>query len=173
MYKARRAATSKKPKKPKSDPWAYLMLLLRYRPRSIAEARQRMSEQGYEHDVIEATIGQAIKTDQLDDAAFAKLWVRDRMWHHPLSRSAISQELREKGIHQDLIATTLHVEYPAVREVELATELAEARIHRLRGLAPDPRRNRLVSFLSRRGFARGLVYQVVKSVEKEFNRAED
>ena len=169
----RRAATSKQPKKPKSDPWAYLMLLLRYRPRSIAEARHRMSEQGYEHDVIEATIAQAIATDQLDDAAFAKLWVRDRMWHHPLSRSAISQELRAKGIHQDLIASTLHAEYPAVREIELATELAEARIHRLCGLGSETRRNRLVSFLSRRGFALGLVYQVVKSVEKEFDRAKN
>lgn len=148
------------------------MLLLRYRPRSVAEARQRMSEQGYEYDVVEATISQAIATDQLDDAAFAKLWVRDRMWHHPLSRSAISQELRKKGIHQDLIASTLRSEYPAVREIELATELAEVRIHRLRGLKPETRRNRLVSFLSRRGFARGLVYQVVKSVEKEFDDAE-
>jgi len=149
------------------------MLLLRYRPRSIAEARQRMSEHGYERDVIETTIDQAIATDQLDDVAFAKLWVRDRMWHHPLSRSAISQELRAKGIHQDLIASTLHTEYPAVREVELATELAEARIHRLSALKQETRRNRLVSFLSRRGFARGLVYQVVKSVEKEFDHAED
>ena len=149
------------------------MLLLRYRPRSIAEARQRMLEQGYENDIVETTIAQAIATDQLDDAAFAKLWVRDRMWHHPLSRSAISEELRAKGIHQDLIASTLHAEYPAVREIELATELAEARIQRLRGLKPETRRNRLVSFLVRRGFARGLIYQVVSSTEKEFDRAED
>ncbi|MCK5827313.1 RecX family transcriptional regulator, partial [Candidatus Bipolaricaulota bacterium] len=63
------------------------MLLLRYRPRSIAEARQRMSEKGYAPEIIANTIDQAIATDQLDDAAFAKLWVRDRMWHHPLSRA--------------------------------------------------------------------------------------
>ena len=149
------------------------MLLLRYRPRSIAEARQRMSEQGYEYAAIEATISQAIATDQLDDAAFAKLWVRDRMWHHPLSRAAISQELRQKGIHQDLITSTLLAEYPAVREIELATELAEARIRRFRGLKPETRRNRLISFLARRGFSQGLVYQVVKAVEKEFDHADD
>ena len=147
------------------------MLLLRYRPRSIAEARQRMSEHGYERDVIETTINQAIATDQLDDVAFAKLWVRDRMWHHPLSRAAISQELRQKGIQQDLITSTLNAEYPAVREIELATELAETRIQRLRGLDPEKRRNRLVSFLTRRGFARGIAYQVVKSTEKEFDHA--
>ena len=149
------------------------MLLLRYRPRSIAEARQRMSEQGYEPTVIENTIDQAIATDQLDDAAFAKLWTRDRMWHHPLSRAAISQELRQKGIDSELISSTLQAEYPVVQEVELATGLAETRIRRYIGITPEKRRNRLVSFLARRGFSRGLVYQVVKVVEKEFDRAED
>ena len=149
------------------------MLLLRYRPRSVAEARQRMSEQGYDPEVIKDTVDQAIATDQLDDAAFAKLWVRDRMWHHPLSRAAISQELRQKGIHPDLIASTLQAEYPAVEEIELATVLAEARIRRYRGIKPETRRNRLISFLARRGFSRGLVYQVVKAVEKEFDCADD
>ena len=149
------------------------MLLLRYRPRSIAEARRRMSEKGYGPSVIEGTIEQAIATDQLDDAAFAKLWVRDRMWHHPLSRAAISQELRQKGIDPELIASTLQAEYPAVQEIELATGLAEARIRRYRGITFEKRRNRLISFLARRGFSRGLVYQVVKSVEKEFDRADD
>jgi regulatory protein len=149
------------------------MLLLRYRPRSIAEARRRMSEQGYELAVINDTIDQAIATDQLDDAAFAKLWTRDRMWHHPLSRAAISQELRQKGIDSELISSTLQAEYPAVQEIELATGLAEARILRYAGITPEKRRNRLISFLARRGFSRGLVYQVVKAVEKEFEHAKD
>ena len=132
-----------------------------------------MTEQGYDPAVVNDTIDQAIATDQLDDAAFAKLWTRDRMWHHPLSRAAISQELRQKGIDSELISSTLQAEYPAVQEVELATGLAEARIRRYAGIAPEKRRNRLVSFLARRGFSRGLVYQVVKSVEKEFDRVED
>ena len=161
-----------KQQKKASDPWAYLMLLLRYRPRSIAEARQRMSEKGYDYDAIETTISQAIATDQLDDAAFARLWVRDRMWHHPLSRSAIAQELRQKGIQRDLITSTLLSEYPAVKEVELATELAEKRIVRFRGLKPEVRTRRLASFLSRRGFSQMMVRQVVKSAEREFDRVE-
>jgi len=148
------------------------MLLLRYRPRSIAEARQRMIDQGYDQAVVENTIDQAIATDQLDDAAFAKLWVRDRMWHHPLSRSALSQELRQKGIDAELISRTLQSEYPAVQEVELATTLAEKRISRYTSISPEKRRNRLMSFLARRGFSRGLIYQVVKDVEKEFDRAQ-
>ena len=95
------------------------------------------------------------------------------MWHHPLSRAAISQELRKKGIDVELIASTLQTEYPAVQEVELAKGLAEERIRRYRGITLEKRRNRLISFLSRREFSRGLVYQVVKSVEEEFDHADD
>lgn len=132
-----------------------------------------MSEQGYASEAIANTIDQAIATDQLDDAAFAKLWVRDRMWHHPLSRAAISQELRQKGVDAELISATLQAEYPAEQETELATHLARERMNRYMGISVEKRRNRLVAFLARRGFSRGLVYQVVKAVEKEFDRGDD
>jgi regulatory protein len=132
-----------------------------------------MVGQGFDRDAIETAIQQAIATDQLDDAAFARLWMRDRMWHHPLSRAAISQELREKGIDPELIARTLAAEYPAVREVDLATTLAEERVRRMGSVPPDKRRNRLISFLARRGFSQNLVYQVVKSVEKDLDHVDD
>ncbi len=156
-----------KPKKQPSDPWAYLMLLLRYRPRSVAEARQRMVEQGYAAAAIQDTIDQAIATNLLDDAAFAKLWIRDRMWHHPLSRAAISQELRQKGVASDIIAATLQAEYPAVKELELARGLAESRVSNGRAIDPDKRMNRLVGLLARRGFSRSVAFQVVSALEKE------
>jgi len=143
------------------------MLLLRYRPRSIAEARQRMAEQGFDSAVIQETIDQAIASDLLDDAAFAKLWTRDRMWHHPLSRAAIAQELRQKGIASDIIAATLHAEYPAVKELELARGLVEARACNARGLDPDKRNNRLMALLARRGFSRSVAFQVISALEKE------
>ena len=147
------------------------MLLLRYRPRSIAEARQRMTDQGFEPGVIEETISQAIATEQLDDAAFAKLWVRDRIWHHPLSRNAIAQELQVKGIARALVVSTLDAEYPPIREIELATELARGRMQRLSQLDPDKRQRRVLGLLARRGFSRGVSLQVVRSTEQEMTDA--
>jgi regulatory protein len=160
-------------KTPTHDPWTYLMLLLRVRPRSVAEARQRLSEKGFGTEAIDATIRRAMDADQLDDAAFAKLWVRDRMWHHPISRAAVRQELRDKGISQELIERTLLAEYSPAREMQLAAELAEARIHKLRGLDPETRRNRAVAYLSRRGFPRDLIHRVLSSMNEEDERAAD
>jgi regulatory protein len=146
------------------------MVLLRYRPRSIAEARRRLLERGFDRSVAEETIQHAVATDQLDDAAFAKLWVRDRLWHHPLSRAAVARELRDKGIDSELISATIEKEYPAVREMELAAELARQRMRRLCSLPGETRTRRLAAFLARRGFARGLVVQAVRVAETECNR---
>jgi regulatory protein len=129
--------------------------------------RRRLSEHGFDPDVIEVTIERAIATDQLDDEAFARLWVRDRMWHHPLSRAAIAQELRDKGVASDVVSATLQNEYPAVREIELATDLARQRIRRFCGLPEETRTRRLSAYLTRRGFARGLVVQAVRAAETE------
>lgn len=155
---------------PRSDAYSYLLLLLRHRPRSLSEARQRLTRQGYAPDVVEATLQRAMAADQLDDVAFAKLWVRDRMWHHPLSRAAIARELHDKGVAADLIAHTLDEEYPAVKEVELATALATDRYRRLQSVSKEKRTARLMAYLQRRGFSRGLVIQVIRSVEEAIQR---
>lgn len=165
--------TPRQPNPPRSDAYSYLLLLLRHRPRSVAEARGRLTRQGYAPDVVEMTLQRAIATDQLDDVAFAKLWVRDRIWHHPLSRGAVARELRDKGVEADLITRTLEQEYPAVKEVELATTLADERFRRLRAVPVERRTARLLAFLQRRGFSRGLAIEAVRSVEEAMQREDE
>ena len=158
------------PKSPRrSDPWIYLTQLLRHRPRSIEEARQRLTGHGYEPQDVEATVNQAITAGLLDDAAFAKLWVRDRVWHHPISRAAVRQELFGKGIASSLVSDTLEAEYPQVKEPELAYELAAKRCQRLLSVPLEKRRDRVVRFLMRRGFSASQSRTAVRRAEEEPN----
>lgn len=151
----------------KSDPWVDMTRLLRERPRSVFEVRQRLKERGHDADRIEETINSALGAGLLDDRGFAKLWVTDRLWHHPLSRAALAQELREKGIEPLLIDATIDELYPPVREIELARDLASARLERLRGIDSERRRNRIANHLMRRGFRRGMAFDVIRQIEKE------
>lgn len=161
-------SSPKHPESPrKSDPWIYLTQLLRHRPRSIDEARQRLAGHGYEPQIVEDTVNRAITAGLLDDEAFTKLWVRDRIWHHPLSRAALRQELFAKGISSSLIASTLEAEYPQIKEAELALELAEQRFGRLASVAPDKRRDRTMRFLMRRGFSASQSRTAVRRVEED------
>jgi regulatory protein len=150
-----------------SDPWPDLVRLLRERPRSVAEVRWRLKQRGHDEGPIEKTIRAALDAGLLDDRTFAKLWVTDRLWHHPLSRAAMAQELHDKGIDRSIIDATLGELYPAVREVEVARGLAATRLERLRGIDPDRRRNRTANHLIRRGFRRGLAFDVIRQIEKE------
>ena len=157
-----------KEKRPqKRDPWVDLTRLLRERPRSVAEVRQRLSRRGHGAETVEATVRSGIDAGLLDDRVFVKLWVTDRLLHHPLSRAALEQELRNKGIEASLIAAELAAQYPAVREIEVARELAAARFARLRGIDPERRRNRVAGYLLRRGFRQGLALDVVRQIESE------
>ena len=152
---------------PTSDPWIDLTRLLRERPRSESEVRRRLEQRGHHDHAIEKTVRTALDAGLLDDHAFTKLWVTDRLWHHPLSRAALVKELHEKGIDPSIIDAVLGELYPAVREVELARDLAATRFERLRGIDRDRRRNRTVNHLMRRGFSRHLACDVVRQIEKE------
>lgn len=157
-----------RPKSPRrSDPWIYLTQLLRHRPRSIEEARQRLAGHGYAPQDVEATVNRAITAGLLNDEEFTKLWVRDRIWHHPLSRAALRQELFGKGIASSLIGSVLEAEYPLVKEAELANELAAQRLRRLGSVSLDKRRDRTVRFLQRRGFTIHQARAAIKRAEED------
>jgi len=151
---------------PTSDPWVDLTRLLRERPRSVFEARQQLQRRGHGEDAVEKTIRAALDAGLLDDRAFTKLWVTDRLAHHPLSRAALAKELYEKGIERSIVEAALEKHYPEVREIDLARELAEARYERLLGISSERRRTRTVNHLMRRGFSRGFACEVVRQVEK-------
>jgi len=140
------------------------MRLLRYRPRSIAEVRQRLSSLGFTEEEIERTVSTAEAADLLNDEVFAKLWVEDRLLHHPLSRRAVQQELADKRIARETINAVLDKLYPAEKEKELAIELAQARMARYTRLDRQKARQRTISFLCRRGFSLSLANSVVSSV---------
>jgi regulatory protein len=135
--------------------------------------RDRLRERGHASERVQETIERAIHAGLLDDAAFAKLWIRDRVGRHPLSRAAVVQELRAKGVSDPLIAETLEKEYPQAVEGELAQRLVEDRLQRLRGVDPNRRTARVLAHLSRRGFSRGLAVDAVRAGEEALQREED
>lgn len=140
------------------------MRLLRYRPRSVAETRERLRSLGFTDQEIDKTISTAEAADLLNDEAFARLWVEDRLLHHPLSRRAIQQELAEKKIDRETINAALERLYPAEKEKELALELAQARMAKYANLDRNRAMQRTVSFLTRRGFSFSLARTVVRSL---------
>jgi len=149
------------------------MRLLRYRPRSIAEARKRLLSLGFVEQEIDKAISTAEAAGLLDDNAFARVWVQDRLLHHPLSRRAIKQELEEKGIDRETVAAAIDNLYPAEEEKKIALDLAQGRLTRYATLDRPKRVQRTVSFLIRRGFNPRLAGQVARLADKMQEEDED
>ena len=142
------------------------MRLLRYRPRSVAEVRRRLLALRFTDQEIEKSVATAKAAGLLDDEVFTKVWVDDRLLHHPLSRRAIRQELADKGIDKGIVDAALEKLYPAEKEKELALSLAKARLARYSNLDRAKRMQRTTSFLIRRGFSFSLARSVVEIAEK-------
>lgn len=98
----------------------------------------------------------------IDDRTFARLWVEDRLLHHPLSRRAIEQELRGRKVPRDIISAAVSEHYPEDGERKLAEDLALTRLARLGGLDEPTRRRRTIDFLIRRGFSGSLAADSVR-----------
>lgn len=101
----------------------------------------------------------------LDDTLFARLWVEDRILHHPISRRAVERELAEKGIAPETVEQMLQALYPPEKEKQLALQVGQARYERYQGLTQVQRTRRTVAYLTRRGFSLGTAKSIVRALE--------
>jgi regulatory protein len=128
---------------------------LRYldsRMRSHREMRDYLRRKGYSDEAADSAREKLAQYGYLDDAEFARLWVRDRASVRRSGRWGIEQELLARGVDRDTIALALDEYTP-----ELEQENARAEFDRLRrryGQVADPAalRQKIGASLMRRGF---------------------
>lgn len=137
--------------------------LLAVRARSRAELAQRLSAKGFAGDVIEQALNRLAGVGLVDDAEFARQWVRQRHSFSGKGRQALAQELRRKGVAPEAAAAALD-SVTADDEYERATELVRRKLRTLpAGLDREKAIRRLVGMLARRGYGHSVAYTVVKA----------
>lgn len=143
-----------------------LFVLLKYRPRSVAEARRRLEQAGFSPKAIQAVLDEAQAKGWLDDEVFARLWIRDRLQRNPKSRALLARELRAQGLPDEVIERALSRETRDWDEAEALRQLIAERLARYRGLGLDPRtlERRLYGFLRRRGFSPEAIRRELRSL---------
>ncbi|MEP7187879.1 MAG: RecX family transcriptional regulator [Roseiflexaceae bacterium] len=155
---------------------AYLAALrfLEARPRSIAEVRARLGRKDFAPEAIDAAIARLAELELLDDAAFARYWVENRVAYRPRGAGALRDELRRKGIDADVTAEVLSDNVLTGDESASAWGLARGALHKYAG-AQD--RNaftrRMGSYLQRRGYTFEVIRPIVDQLWAEVSAAED
>ena len=138
--------------------------LLRTRPRSEREIRDRLKLRGYAPALIEEIIEGLKKIGDIDDSKFAMAWMESRMHSNPVGDGVLKRELQMKGLSDEIIADTLKNKSENYDEYEIALSMAGARFERLKRLDRQKAGKRLYDFLLRRGFTYDNVKRVVESV---------
>ena len=143
--------------------------LLAHRARSTVEISRYLERLDVTPEAVAIILERLMTHGYLDDLQFAQAWVGDRERFRPRSPAALRNELREKGVSQEIIAQVLS----DIDQDESAHRAAESYARRLQSLDERSFRQKLGNHLLRRGFAHGVVWKVVDQIWREQHATEE
>lgn len=132
---------------------------LSYRPRSQKEIEDFLVKKKFDKDIIAVLIERLIELKFVNDEDFAKWWIEQRQQYRARSKRVIKQELRFKGIAQELIEKFLD---EGESDFAIALAIFNKRKNKLRNLSPDEFKKKTIEFLQRRGFSWDIIKEVIK-----------
>lgn len=139
------------------------------RARSRKELADKLASRGVPDELGEQLLDRFEEIGLVDDAAFARLWVDGRRNAKGLARRALAQELRRKGVDDEVAREALDEVDPADEEAS-ARELVRKRLRSMSQLETPVATRRLAGMLARKGYPPGLAFSVVSD---ELRRARD
>lgn len=128
---------------------------LSYRPRSVQEVVQHLVRKHVPEEIAAATADRLRGLKMIDDVAFARMYVRDRLRRGGSGPALLRDLLVRKGIARRVAETIIDELLPDdVQRLE-AVRVAQERSRRLgrRREAPERRRQRIYALLLRKGFS--------------------
>lgn len=129
--------------------------------RSRSELSERLAKKGVPGPVAQRLLDRFEEVGLVDDQAFARAWVQSRQSGKGLARRVLAQELRRKGIDEEVARTALD-EVDADDEMETARRLVRRRLRTADGLDRDAAVRRLSGMLARKGYPAAVCYRVVR-----------
>lgn len=149
---------------------SYALNLLRRRLRSRAELEAALTRRQVPAEERDALLNELTEVGLLDDLRFATLFVQARDRLQPRGWPVLMQELRKKGIAEEVIVQVKEVrrqrmeddpeDYP--NEEAQARDVLSRHERRFANLDPAVRYRRAAALLARRGFAHDLVRRILK-----------
>lgn len=150
---------------PEADPEAVarkiLLDALTGQARSRRELADKLAKKLVPVEVAERLLDRFEEVGLIDDEAFARLWVSHRQPGKGLARRALAQELRRKGVDDEVAREVLDEVDPADEE-EAARRLVRRKLRSLSRVDDLTATRRLVAMLARKGYGSGMAYAVVR-----------
>ena len=129
--------------------------------RSRKELSDKLASRNVPDEIATALLDRFEEVGLVDDEAFARSWIASRQPGKGLARRALAQELRRKGIDDEVARDALDEVDPADEEAA-ARALVRKKLRTLSRVDDTTATRRLVGMLARKGYASGLAFAVVR-----------
>jgi regulatory protein len=129
--------------------------------RSRSELATTLAKKRVPDEVAERLLDRFEEVGLVDDEAFARSWVQSRQAGKGLARRALAQELRRKGVPDDVAREALD-EVDPDDEVEAARLLVRRKLRTAARLDHATAMRRLSGMLARKGYPPGVAFRVVR-----------
>jgi regulatory protein len=130
-------------------------------PRSRSELARSLAKKRVPEPLAARLLDRFEEVGLVDDAAFAREWVRSRQSSRGLARRVLAQELRRKGVDDQTARDALD-EVDPQDEVESARRLVHRKLRGMASLDRDVVIRRLTGMLARKGYSASLAFRVVR-----------
>jgi regulatory protein len=145
----------------------YAVGVLARKMRTVRDLRRLMRNRAEEGEAgeraMDAVCVRLKELGYLSDTRFAADYTRLRKENEKFGRRRVQQDLMQKGVHKELIATTLATAYDEVDEVGLAREyVARKRMKKPAGINAQKETARVMGRLMRAGFSSSAIYKVLR-----------
>lgn len=145
--------------------------LLDQRARSRSELEGRLIKAEFEPQLVAEVCDDLEHTGLLDDAQFAREWVRQRAARRGKATKALDLELRDKGVAADIRQEALDQIDPSDEEAT-ARALAAKKARSIKTEPADYQEKqkalrRIVGVLARRGFPEGMSLRIAREALNE------
>lgn len=139
--------------------------------RTRKELADRLAKKLVPQEIADRLLDRFEEVGLIDDAAFARLWVDSRQSGKGLARRALAQELRRKGVADDVAQEALDEVDPADEEAA-ARALVAKKLRSLSRFDDVTKTRRLVAMLARKGYPPGLAMSVVREAVRDLPESE-
>ncbi|WP_026116347.1 regulatory protein RecX [Nocardiopsis valliformis] len=138
-----------------------VLRMLTHSPRTRAQLERSLHRKEYPDEVVEKVLNGLDEAGLIDDAAFAQAWVNSRQYSRHLSRRALTQELRTRGVEEETVREAV-AEVSDEDEQDGARALARKSLRGSRTKEKEARIRRALGVLARKGYPGGLSYRIVR-----------
>jgi regulatory protein len=145
------------------------LAMLAARPRAARDLERMLVRKGEPAEYVASAIGRLIALGALDDAQYARQFIRAKIAGAGLSRRRLQSELWRRGVARDVIDAALAevlVEDEVDEDAQIA-QVAAKKLRTLRSLDAATTRRRLYAFLARRGYDGSAIRRVIDALPGE------